>query len=588
VPAGKKRPATYCQLPADNTFATAKCSQLLNSNRSYLFSKNALLLCGVALLLLPALLTNLGMLAFFDDEGIRALVALEMKLSGNHITPTLFGEYYYNKPPLYNWILLAFFEITGRFDEFTARSATVFFLLAYAGTVYFFSVPDSAKTANSKFQIPNSKSLLTALALITCGRILFWDSMLALIDICFSWVMYLLFMLIYREGERDRYGRMFVFAYGLSAIGFMLKGLPAVVFLGIALLTYLFWQKKGRQLFTWAHVAGIGIFTLIVGGYYVMYAQTNGLEEVLRTLFSESAKRTFVKHGFGQTALHLFTFPFEMWYHFLPWTLLAVYFLRKNAWALIGRNKFITWNLLVFFTTVIPYWSSVEVYPRYLLMHVPLVFSAFFYLHFQNREEDSKMGRAVETGFFVLCLLTTAASLLPHFWEAVQHVPHLHLKAASLTVALAGLSWLYWRWQAQRMLVFVLVLLVVRMGFNWFQTPNRLQLDCATGARTTAIEAAKLTEGQPLYILEYSLGLQPITAFYFTRETGQILRPRHENFDTSAFYIINPDAYPKSGYREIARFGIRWECGELVLGKINENLIRSIENRKKKKAKGKQ
>ncbi|MFQ5448860.1 MAG: hypothetical protein ACE5FF_18195, partial [Saprospiraceae bacterium] len=58
-----------------------------NVNRPYFFSKNSILLCGIALLLLPALLTNLGMLAFLDDEGIRALVALEMKLSGNYITP---------------------------------------------------------------------------------------------------------------------------------------------------------------------------------------------------------------------------------------------------------------------------------------------------------------------------------------------------------------------------------------------------------------------------------------------------------------------------------------------------------------------
>ena len=57
-------------------------------------------------LLIPALLINLGLLAFIDDEGIRSLVALEMKLSGNYITPTLHGMYYYNKPPLYNWLLL--------------------------------------------------------------------------------------------------------------------------------------------------------------------------------------------------------------------------------------------------------------------------------------------------------------------------------------------------------------------------------------------------------------------------------------------------------------------------------------------------
>ncbi|MFQ5448973.1 MAG: ArnT family glycosyltransferase, partial [Saprospiraceae bacterium] len=499
-------------------------------------------------------------------------------------------EFYYNKPPLYNWILLVFFELSGHFDEFTARLATIFFLLVYALTVWRIPLSLQPKPSNhqpstinyqpttNNQQLPTDNyQLLTAFALITCGRILFWDSMLALIDICFSWVMYLLFMLIYREGERGRYVRMFFFAYGLAAIGFLLKGLPAVAFPGIALLTYLLWQKKGRQLFTWGHAAGIGIFALVVGGYYAMYAQHNGLEEVLHTLFRESAKRTFVKYGFGQTVLHLFTFPFEMWYHFLPWTLLAVYLLRKNAWDLIRRNKFITWNLLVFFTTVIPYWSSVEVYPRYLLMHVPLVFSVFFYLHFQNRKEGSKMGRVVETGFFVLCLLTTVASLSPHFWEAVQHVPHLHLKAALLTVALAGLCWLYWRWQAQRMLVFVLVLLVVRMGFDWFLIPNRLQIDCATEVRTTTIGVAKLAKGRPVYILENSLGFQPITGFYFSRETGQIVRSAYKNFDLGACYIIKPGVYSESGYTELAKFRVKWECGELAFGPIHEDMAKRIE-----------
>ena len=87
-------------------------------------------LYGFAVLLLfPALLINLGLIAFIDDEGIRSLVALQMKFSGNYITPTLFGEYYYNKPPLYNWILLAFFEFTGIANEWTARIPTLIFLL---------------------------------------------------------------------------------------------------------------------------------------------------------------------------------------------------------------------------------------------------------------------------------------------------------------------------------------------------------------------------------------------------------------------------------------------------------------------------
>ena len=73
-------------------------------------SKNSLYILAL-LLLIPALFINLGMLAFIDDEGIRSLVALEMDLSGNLITPTLHGDYYYKKPPLYNWILLSWYQL---------------------------------------------------------------------------------------------------------------------------------------------------------------------------------------------------------------------------------------------------------------------------------------------------------------------------------------------------------------------------------------------------------------------------------------------------------------------------------------------
>lgn len=40
----------------------------------------------------------------------RALVALEMKYSGDYVTPTLNGEKYYNKPPLFNYLLIPFVD----------------------------------------------------------------------------------------------------------------------------------------------------------------------------------------------------------------------------------------------------------------------------------------------------------------------------------------------------------------------------------------------------------------------------------------------------------------------------------------------
>ena len=61
----------------------------------------------IGLLLFPALLINIGVLPFIDDEAIRALVSMEMIFSGDYITPTIAGELYFKKPPVFNWLVVS-------------------------------------------------------------------------------------------------------------------------------------------------------------------------------------------------------------------------------------------------------------------------------------------------------------------------------------------------------------------------------------------------------------------------------------------------------------------------------------------------
>lgn len=534
------------------------CSLEVSVKLKHFFTKKSILLLGICLVLIPALLTHLGLVALYDDEAIRALVALEMKISGDFIVPTLFGEAYYNKPPLYNWLLHAVFEVTGRSDEFIVRLPAVVFLLAFCFSIW--------KMVQPKIQSMDV-GLWAALALLTCGRILFWDSMLGLIDIAFSWDMYLLLMVVFSEGEKERHGRLFFLSYGLAAIGFMLKALPAVVFLGTALLTYFIWQKKWRLLFSWKHLVGSLAFILPVGAYYWAYAERNGLDVILNTIFRESTKRTAAEYGWGETLGHLFTFPFEVVYHFLPWTVFALFLFRKNAWKLIRANKFVVWNLLVFLTTILPYWVSVQVYPRYLFMHVPLLFTALFYLYGQNKKEASQMVRLIENVFFVLCLLATVGSVLPLFWEAVDEVPGRTLKTVFLTLSFGGLSLLYWKWKPHRMLVFVLVMLVARLGFDWFVLPTRPAVECSTKVRQTTLEAIERLDGAPVEIYKYSVGEEPLTGYLFARETGEILRREHEHFEAGQYYLIRYGTYSFKGYELIQKMHLMQDCGELLLMK---------------------
>lgn len=504
-------------------------------------------LCIIAILLLfPALLINLGLLTFIDDEGIRSLVALEMKLSGNYIVPTLNGDLYYNKPPLYNWFLLIFFSIAGKFNEYTARIATIFCLLGYAATIFYYLRKHfDAKTA-----------FLNAFIFITCGRILFWDSILGLIDIGFSWVIFTLFMVIYHQFKKGNYWALFLLSYFLTAMGFLMKGLPAVVFQGFTLLAFFIYQKQFRKLFSIQHIAGGLLFVGLVASYYLVYNEYNPLSTVFNTLFSESSRRTVVNFGIWRTVLHLFTFPFEMVYHFLPWSLLIVYLIRRDIWKTIRQNDFITYNFIIFFANIIVYWTSVEVFPRYLLMHAPLLFSVFLYLHQKKEQENSLLFKILDRLFFFVLAAMAIASFAPLFLSQTQGANFLVIKTLSIGIALSIIAILYQRWKSERLLLLIIFLLVFRVEFNWFVLPDRNANDFGDVCRQTSIDVGRTFADQPLYLYKETQ-LQTTNAFYITNERQKIVNRHRDHFNPNALYIIDPVLYPDVPYEKLGELKLR-------------------------------
>ncbi len=503
-------------------------------------------------LLVPALLINLGLMTFIDDEAIRALVALEMKLSGNYITPTLHGVFYYNKPPLFNWILLVFFEISGRFDEFTARIPTVLALLGYAATVLVIF----------RRQYGFYQAALAAFMLITCGRILFWDSMLGLIDCTFSWVMFGMFMTVFHCFEKEKWGTLFVGAYFLGAIGFMLKGLPALVFLALTLSGYFLYRRAFRRLLDWQHFAGMLVFCIIIGTYYAVYLKFNALETVFQTLFTESSKRTAAHFGLGKTILHFFTFPFEMVYHFFPWSLMILYVLDKGFWKKIQANRFTEFMAIVFMANIWVYWSSPEVYPRYLLMFVPLVFGIFLDLHFWHSTYRTTRVKVIEGILYAMIGLLVVVAFAPFFVERLQQVTAWTVKSLSLGI-LAGLVF----WKVSRNLtrwvlpMGIIALLLFRIGFNWFVLPDRNTHDFGRLCRESSLSVGAAFKGFPLRVYKKT-DMQPTNSFYLTVARGAIIPVDYSGRDTAALYIVDPQEYPKVALMKRAEIKVRH--GELI------------------------
>lgn len=265
-------------------------------------NKDLYLITYLILLLFPALFINLGIMPFILDEATRANVALEMIFSGDYVVPTINGEFYYNKPPLFNWIQIFFVKILNSDSELVFRLPVVLSLLFFSFSIY--------KTL--KKDLGKGVAFFTALAVISSGRILFYDSFKALIDISFSWLIYLLFWSVYYFGRRKKYLKLFASAYVFASLAFMMKALPSLVFLGLTLLVWFISTKEFRKLFSWQHLAGFGILILIVGGYLFMYHLQNPLSNYMDTLWSESSKEPSLIIIYGKVLDMYFCFHFNL------------------------------------------------------------------------------------------------------------------------------------------------------------------------------------------------------------------------------------------------------------------------------------
>lgn len=494
---------------------------LLQNNSKYLF-----LLCLA--LMIPAFLINLGLLDFFlhSDESTRTLVALEMYLSHDFITPTINGLNYMNKPPLYNWILVLFANLGGGFSEFMLRLPSTLSLLGLGVTVFFFV----KKEYGSRF------AMINALMIITCGRVLFWESLFTVIDFTFAVAVYAGLMFIYYFYKREKYLLLFVVSYACAGVAFMLKGLPAIVFQGITLVVFFGYEKKLRKLFTIEHLVGVAVFVFVLFSYYAFYLISNPESTIFSVLLDESMKRTVVHFDLFHVIKAMMKFPFDMIYHYLPWSLFVVFFFRKGFWKEIKNEPFLKYNLIVFFANLLVYWTSPDVYPKYILMLMPMFFTVCWYFARQAIEKKSLPANLMGKIVMVLMAIFSVGPFIFPLFRDIHSIEYYYLKAGFLSMVSLILFYLFIKLRRQRVILTIALLLLVRIGFDWFIWPIRYNyfLDLKKDAH----EVALLTQGKQLYYYT-GTNVDRGTTFYISKEKEQIIRFKEGSFSKNEYCLAD-------------------------------------------------
>ncbi len=511
------------------------------------------------ILLIPALTINLGLNPVFlaSDEAIRAIVSTEMILSGDYIVPTIHGEMYLKKPPLYNWIIAGTFNIFDSYDELLLRipNLIAFFLF---GIVVFFSF---------RKEFGNYKSALIALMFMTSGRLLFWDSFIGLIDIMFSMFVFLNFMVIYHLFRKRKLLPMFLLSYFLTAIAFMFKGLPSLVFQAFTLLVIFIMNKQFMKLISWKHFAGILLLVILLGSYYLYYynLQPEATGNLFYMLFEQSARRTGIWFGLLQTISHFFTFPVYVLYHFAPWTFLIIFLFRKDFLHRLKDSNLVFYIALIFLINIIVYWISPEIFPRYLFMFIPLLLAIIIYFIEINKNElFLRMANILLMSIMIIGLVACMAVPFVNYFSFVEL---RFVKSIAIALALLILIILFSRIKQQRIVIAVIALLVMRIGYNWYILPNRARN--TQEFKDNALKVASITRDERLYVYRGSV-YQHAISFYLSSNRGEIVEVKHNNFDPDAFYMVYPYMLEGREYINYLDFEIEWNRRHLKLVKFTD------------------
>lgn len=495
-----------------------------------IFSKRVNLLFAILVffLVIPSFYTNLGSHHLFvhTDEPRRALVSLEMLLQDSFWVPTLYGEPYLNKPPLFNWMIAASYLILGDFSEFAVRLPSTFSLFALVGLMYLFV----------RHYRSSTDAFFIAMGYMTCARILFFDSFLGMIDFPFALVSFAQIAAVYHFYKQKKLMPLYLVTYSLMGIGFLTKGLPSVVFQGFSLLALVVSEKKWKFLFSPYHLLGVLAAFFVIGGYYTVYfsKSTVSYEQILSVLWGESSKRTVLRFGFVESLMHSIRFPFELIGNFLPWTFPLLFLVSSKIRAAVLGDGFCRFALFATLLNLIVYWVSPEVHPRYLLMLVPFLLIVSFCGVIPTLElKNKKIWDYFLKG--IMGALVLSLTIVPYF-EAGRNAPsNLGYGPLVFVVSAVVVLWVMWKTKASPILGCITLLFLTRWSYALYLLPQRAH--DREDFRTGAISVGKLTKGKPLWILGEGW-VQDGTGFYLSRERREILRKKkYEDYSKDELFI---------------------------------------------------
>jgi 4-amino-4-deoxy-L-arabinose transferase-like glycosyltransferase len=398
--------------------------------------------------------------------------------------------------------------------------------------------------------------------------------MRGLIDISFSMVIFLNFYLIYYFITKKKYYSLFLISYLLASTGFLMKGLPALVFQALTMVTALAYFKSLKKLFHPSHVAGLMVFILLVGGYYYLLWDNSRDPEFFTRLVTESTKRTFIDNGFWRTIKHLLYFPLDQAYQLLPWSLFFIFLFRKSFYSNLREKKYLGYLALIFVVNIPIYWTSAGTHPRYLFMLYPIILILLVNYYSELKQKD-----IFYRTFWIMMFTFLGLALAFGTWYFLTHSISESERALitfSCTLAIVlTVYFIMWKKKDIRLELLIIIFLFLRIFFNLVVLPERLVRAPQVKEIQAAQKINEITKNKELLLHPHA----PVSiefVYYMSTARNEVLRKEYGEFKNGIFYICDERDPLRKGEMKLMEFESRYQKRIVRLSIFMEDKDQSV------------
>jgi 4-amino-4-deoxy-L-arabinose transferase-like glycosyltransferase len=207
----------------------------------------------------------LGDLQLWDvDEGMHAVTARNMVLTGDWITPVFNGEAFLDKPALFNWLGALSFSLLG-FSEFSARLPAAMFGTATVMLTFLLG----------KMLYGRASGFFAGLVLATSLEFII-VSRLVVYDVPFTFFTTLsLYLFCAGVLSQSKRRALFLCFYASIALAVLTKGLLGIFLPALAIGTWLLAQRKFGFIRQMHIIPGVGVILLIAAPWFILMEQAN-------------------------------------------------------------------------------------------------------------------------------------------------------------------------------------------------------------------------------------------------------------------------------------------------------------------------